>query len=283
MRNRKQKLTSRDQMILSLLGEYGCISAARLKKRFWKPSDKTRNHFRRIGILKRHRFIENVRGDGGVTIGYRLTKKGKRFLTLGQGKKAEAIIRKSYGTQFEHDQLLIDIRQTLEASDVISNFKTEAEVRRELLGGPNKVINWETASTTPDATFSLSTPSKQMQVALELELTAKVKRRYSRIFRSHLLSQNWKLVIYIVKDPRFQKRLMETLEDIKAKDVQVRLAKTINGIYFCSLEKFQEMQLKTPLTNGRREISFEQIAQELAAQRHDRGLEIQGQAEGTSA
>lgn len=267
MRNRKQKITSRDRMILSLLGEYGCISAGRLKSHFWKTKPKSDTHYRRIGILKKHRLIENVRGDGGITIGYRLTKKGKRFLLLGASLAAQSVLRKSYRTDFEHDQLLIDLRSLFRESPLVGDFKTEAEVRSELFSEKTKLLHWESAPTIPDATFVFKAPGHQMRVAVELELTAKVKRRYARIFRSHLLSKNWQMVIYIVKDVNFQKRLMKILSDIKERDVQVKLASTINGIYFCSLGEFLGQQLNAKLTNGKREISLSQIAQNFGLQR----------------
>lgn len=267
MRNRKQKITSRDRMILSLLGEYGCISAGRLKSHFWKTNAKSQTHYRRIGVLKKHRFIENVRGDGGVMIGYRLTKKGKRFLLLGSNLESQSVLRKSYRTDFEHDQLLIDLRSLFRESPLVGDFKTEAEVRAELFSEKSKLIHWESAPTIPDATFVFKAPGHQLRVAVELELTAKVKRRYARIFRSHLLSRNWKMVIYIVKDANFQKRLMRILSDIKERDVQVRLASEINGIYFCSLGEFQQNRLDAKLTNGKREISLSQIAQNFGLQR----------------
>jgi len=261
MRDRKHKITSRDRMILSLLGEYGCISAGRLKSHFWKTTAKSHTHFRRIGVLKKHRFIENVLGDGGITIGYRLTKKGKRFLLLGSSLESRSVLRKSYRTDFEHDQLLIDLRSMLRESPLVGDFKTEAEVRTELFSETTKLIHWESVTTIPDATFVFKAPGHQMRVAVELELTAKVKRRYARIFRSHLLSKNWKMVIYIVKDLNFQKRLMKILSDIKERDVQVRLASEINGIYFCSLGDFLQNRLDAKITNGKREISLQEIAQ----------------------
>lgn len=248
-------------MILSLLGEYGCISAGRLKSHFWKTNAKSHTHYRRIGVLKKHRFIENVRGDGGITIGYRLTKKGKRYLLIGASIDPQSVLRKSYRTDFEHDQLLIDLRNVFRESPLVDNFKTEAEVRTEILSAKTNLIHWESTPTIPDATFVFKAPGYQMCVAVELELTAKVKRRYARIFRNHLLSKNWQMVVYIVKDTNFQAKLMKILSDVKERDVQVRLASEINGIYFCSLSEFLEKQLDAKLTNGKREVSLSQIAQ----------------------
>jgi len=250
-------------MILSLLGEYGCVTADRIKAHFWKSSHKSRAHYRRLAVLRRRKLIENVLGDRSMTIGYRLTKIGKRMLADLTENQNAPVIRRAYKTQFEHDQLLIDLRQIFQASPLVKEFKTESELRREFLRDRLMPINWESRPTIPDATFVFEVPGRSMRVAVELELTAKLKKRYARIFKNHLLSKDWKLVIYIVKDASFQGRLMKTLFEVKDRDVQVRLAKTVNGIYFCDLENFLSNRLAVTLTNGKREISLEQIAQNL--------------------
>lgn len=89
--------------------------------------------------------------------------------------------------------------------------------------------------------------------------------RYGRIFRAHLLAKKWNLTFYIVKDDALRKSLMETLEEVRRKDLEVRLAKVVNGIYFCSLDDFLLNGLETPMTNGKREISFAEMARRIEA------------------
>lgn len=257
---RRPRITGRDEKILSLLGEYGCVSADRIKAYFWNSTPTSSTHYRRLGILKQRGLIENVSGDRSMTIGYRLTKRGKDVLAKWPHGNSSPLTRRAYKTQFEHDQLLIDIRRILEKSPLVHSFKTEAEIRRELPDGNSKLLNWENAPVIPDATFVFSVPGQRMRVAVELELTAKIKRRYTKIFRSHLLAKEWRLVIYIVKSATFQDQLMKTLNIVKTTDIHVRIAKSLNGIYFCVLDEFLSKQLSVPLTNGKKEISLEQIA-----------------------
>lgn len=254
------ELTSRDQRILLLLGEYGCVTADRIKAHFWNDNPKSRAHFRRIGILKRRNLIENVEGDGGITIGYRLTRKGRALFSEMFTSWRDPPTRRGYKTQFEHDQLLIDLRRIFTESAIIKEFKTELEVRRELMTGPVQLQHWEKKPLVPDATFMMEVPGKKLRVAVELELTVKTRTRYTRIFRNHLLTRNWQLVIYVVKDELLRKRLMRHLSDVKSSDIHVRIEKSVNGIYFCGLDEFLKTRLDTPISNGKKEISLNQIA-----------------------
>lgn len=262
---RRPRLTGRDWKILALLGEYGCVTGTRIKAYFWNSSPASCAHYRRLGILIKRSLIEKVSGDRSIAIGYRLTKKGKEVLGRLHAAKGSPLSRRAYKTQFEHDQLLIDARRILEKSPLISNFKTETEIRNLLLSGREKLLHWENAPVIPDAIFTYSIPGKTMRVALELELTLKVRRRYTRIFRSHLLAKDWGLTIYVVKGANFRDQLMKVLDEVKSTDIEVRMAKTVNGIYFCTLEDFLLKELSVLLANRNKEFSFAKAAQIIEA------------------
>ena len=258
---RRPKLTGRDEKILSLLGEYGCVSAERIKAYFWNSTSTSRAHYRRLGVLRRRGLVENTIGDRAMTIGYRLTKRGKEVLRNSPAANLRPANRRAYKTQFEHDQYLIDLRRILQESPIVKEFKTEAEVRKQLIDSNAKLLHWENLPHIPDATFSLVMPGQTMRVALEVELTLKNKKRYAKIFRNHLLARTWEMVIYVVKDANFRDRLMATLNDIKSTDIQVRVASKINGIYFCTIGEFLSRRLEVPMTNGKKEISLAKIAE----------------------
>lgn len=158
-RRRPPTLTARDGKLLAFLAEYGCVSAERIKDRFWQTTQPSRAHYRRIGILKRLGLIENVYGDGGITIGYRLTRNGIRFMRRLPETEYLAITRRSYQTQFNHDQLLIDVRTILETSPLVRGFRTESEIRRKLTTKESKMRHWENLPSVPDGTFTLAAVS----------------------------------------------------------------------------------------------------------------------------
>lgn len=258
---RRPRLTGRDQKILILLGQYGCVAAERIKARLWNSTPNSRTHYRRIGILKRRGLIELAYGDGITANGYRLTKRGVEVLKKIRKSNVGIANRRAYKTQFAHDQLLIDVRSILEKSPLVKDFTPESEARRKLLNEQSKLLHWENAPLIPDATFVLAIPGQEMRAAIELELTPKAARRYTKIFRNHLLAKDWELVIYIVQGDRFCDQLMERLNEVKGKDIQVQIAKRLNGIYFCTLDEFLSKQLTVPLTNGKKELSLAKIAQ----------------------
>ena len=256
----KRRLTDRDRRLLGFLAEYGCVSAERIKAQFWNTKPNLRSHYRRLGVLRRLALIENVIGDRSMTIGYRITKRGQQLLNEIGEPDDRAVNRRSYKTQFEHDQLLIDVRRILERSPIVKEFKTESEVRSELIKGKARNSNWENMPAIPDGTFVFEVPGQKMRVAIELELSPKWKRRYGKIFRDHILSKDWSLVFYIVKDEQLLRFLRDTLAETKANDAYVRVSKAINGIYFCLLDDFLSAQLGVSFSNGKQELSLERIA-----------------------
>jgi hypothetical protein len=256
----KHRLTVRDRRLLSFLAEYGCVSADRIKAQFWGNRGNLRSHYRRLGVLKRQGFIENVLGDKAISIGYRLTKKGKDVLDyLGETLNRPAN-RRSYKTQFEHDQLMIDLRRILELSPIVKDFRTEAEVRGEVLKDRGRRQSWENLPSIPDATFVFEVPGQKMRVAVELELSGKSSRRYKKIFADHMLSKDWNLVFYVVKNEKLLRYLREILKDTKSKNVHVRVARAINGIYFCLLEEVLSLKCAAAFVGENQEFSLEQLA-----------------------
>ncbi len=254
------RLTGRDQDILRLLAEHGCVSADRIKVQFWNSNPLARAHYRRLAILKRAGLVENVFGDRAITIGYRLTKRGREVLQLLFPEQSVSFVRRAYKTSFEHDQLLIDVQRIFQASPVVKEFETESELRRRIEPVKSGDSLWKESRAIPDALFTFETPNQRIKVAVELELTLKSARRYARIFRHHLLSKEWNLVFYIIKDRRLLMPLREKLEKAKREDSYVRVSKAINGIYFCELGKFLSNGLETPFSNGKEEISLDKIA-----------------------
>ena len=262
---RRTRLTERDLRLLFFLGEHGCVSPTRVKSYFWNSSEGSKAHNRRLRILTQEGYVEKVVGDQSRVLGYRITQKGKRFLRDASPGKEVVISRRGYRTQFEHDQRLIDVRRILEQSPLILGFRMDHELRAEFSDGKSRPASWQNMQLIPDAIFTHRTPSGSVKMALELELTQKSKRRYGRIFKNHLLSKKWNLTLYLVKDEALKKSLMETLGAVKGKDLEVRLAKVVNGIYFCLLEDFLSKGLEAPMTNGKKEISFAEMARRIEA------------------
>ena len=258
---RRTRVTDRDIALMRLLVEYGCVDAQRIKVKLWNSNPNSRAHFRRIGILRSMNLIDIVLGDQGVGMGYRITKKGRALLV----EKGEAVItavnRKSYKTEFEHDQTLIEVRAVLEQSPLVKDFKTEAEVKHEILAGRKGPVDWRDSLSVPDATFVYEVPGQRVRVAVELELTQKSRARYFRILRGHLVNKTWGMVFYVVKNESLLNKIQSLLAEIKSHDARVLVAKKINGVYLCTLDEFRKERLKANFTNGKETISLAELAQ----------------------
>lgn len=256
----RHRITGRDKMILNLLAEFGCVTPKTIQSQIFKENDKTKNHFRRFRILRQHKLIQQVLRDDGAVLGYELTKKGKHFLKLGGNNENEAFT-KSYRTDFFHDQTLVKVKGIFVSCPEVSGYKSEGKIRKEISRRTSSLLHWEKRGNIPDSYFELKMPDRVLRVAVELELSDKSRRRYERIFRNHLLSQSWDLVIYLVKDATLKNYLLSLLQTSKDRDIQVRVAKMINGVYFGELDDFLKNGLDVKLTNGRRELSFKELAQ----------------------
>ena len=243
-RQKAYRIVPRDLVLLKLLSEHGCVDPQRIKAKFWNGNPVSKAHYRRLGILKRMGLIESVLGDQGVGLGYRISQKGQKTLIESGNLPKHIPIYRGYRTQFEHDQLMFDIRQTLEESPIVREFKTEGDVRDELLGGKLGPIDWRNAPTIPDGTFVYEVPGQRLRIALEIEVTMKSRARYFKILRNHLLNKTWDMTFYIMRDQSMLYRLLSLIEEVQIQDATVRVAKKVNGIYLCSLEEIQSQKLK---------------------------------------
>lgn len=256
----RHRVTGRDKMILNLLADFGCASPRKIQTQLFKENDKTKNHFRRFRILRQLKLIDHVWRDDGAMLGYKLTAKGKKFLALGEDHDG-GIASKSYRTDYYHDQTLIDVKGIFANCSAISDYKSEGKIRKEINQKLSSLLHWEKRGNIPDGYFHLKLPDRNLRVAIELELSDKSQKRYERIFRNHLLSKSWDLVIYLVRDETLKNYLLGLLQKSKDRDIQVRVSNMLNGIYFCELNDFLKNGLDVKLTNGRRELSFKELAQ----------------------
>ena len=111
----------------------------------------------------------------------------------------------------------------------------------------------------PDGLFTLWVQGKPQKVALELELSLKSKRRYELIFSKHLLSRNWSAVFYVVKDEVMREKLMDSVKEIKRKNVLIRSANNLNGIYFSLVDEVLEKERLALFTNERIRFSLKDL------------------------
>lgn len=97
---------------------------------------------------------------------------------------------------------------------------------------------------------------KSETIALEVELSAKSKRRYESIFLKHLFSKEWDVIFYMAKDKALRTILMSNLKKIKEENILLRNPDRINDIYFCLVDEFTNKGLSTLFIDENVEFSL---------------------------
>lgn len=249
-------LTGRDYKILELLGTHGCASAGSIQRSIWPSQTQTKNHFRRLRALQKRYLVEAIEIDFSKTKGFRLTKKGRALMQNRPEFKDSPPIRKSYPTQYRHDQMIFDVLMNFSDLNSVFNIKTDQRIQKEIRREFAKKRNWDDMPSIPDGTFQVKDQGVIKTVAIEVELTKKIWRRYEKIFLSHLLTNRWNYVIYFCKDEKLLGHLLGIYQNLLAHNLQVRLSSRINKMYFCSANTSLQSFKETPLFGAKNIFSL---------------------------
>lgn len=230
----KCRLTERDISILKYIADNRFASPKILEERFWNGDAKD-YHFAIVRKFRTMGFIESVEGDRGKVLGYRLTCKAVRHLSAGgyglpQGKRKDVVFRTSY----EHDEMLIRIRNRLSLDTSIQSFQSEAELRRGLAKKYGYEEKSEVGYKVPDALFVMTANNKLWRVALELELTEKSVKRYRTILRQLMTSPDWDIVLFAYSTGKVRKKIEDVLREVTVQDPRIRFAKRVAPVRFVS-------------------------------------------------
>src|SRR5262249_42603021 len=77
-----ETLTARDIQILKFIGTNRFADRDLIKKRFWADRTST-NHYRRLTLLTKRRYLRPLMGDRGRIVGYQIGPKGWQVLKAG--------------------------------------------------------------------------------------------------------------------------------------------------------------------------------------------------------
>jgi hypothetical protein len=242
----RKDLCSVDSQILRVLAQNRFANSYDLRARLPGLPDQY-NIFRRLRYLGNLGLVEPLIGDGGNRLGYRLTKKGVAFTSATDHVNSTmSISRPMFRSQFDHDQIVNEVRGILSTSPIVSNFVSETELRsrnedsRKSRQTPSR--DWK----VPDAMFSLYSAGTAMTTALEIELTQKAKARYSKIVEALLTSKSFQLVFVVCKDENLVRLIAQAVHDARAKNPAVRASNRSNGVYFSAVDLLRERTLDAP-------------------------------------
>lgn len=100
-----------------------------------------------------------------------------------------------YVGQLDHDEILATSLLRLQQSQVIATFQTEAELKKAVVISMQRK-NPDEREKYPDAIVQLV---GGLNIALELELTLKSRRRYRNILRTYRTRQDTSRIVFIVR------------------------------------------------------------------------------------
>lgn len=259
-------LRKRDFEIMYYISTQNFASISELHKVFWKSKKSTGTHYRRLGQLAKQCFIEKINAPRNFGASYTITKKGQNILRVAGYHVLPCEFKKdSYTGQYEHDLLLHKVKNILLQSPIVENYIPEYQITSKLLKKFKSMNTYQKRDKIPDGLFNLWVSNKSQTVALELELSQKSKRRYESLFKKHLLTNNWDIVFYIVKDEPMRKNFLEQIILLKRKDILLRAQKKLNNIYFSLVDEFLEEELNSIFKDEKIEFSLKRLEQIYAA------------------
>lgn len=241
---RKIKLSSRDFKLLELAAKQKFLTIQDVAQ-FW-TSNKSHHHYERMRDLCQAGFFQPLLGDQKIRLGYRLMPKGISHLPTAELKSSALVMtRIGYRTGFGHDRLLHEVRSALETLPIVSNFRSEAQVRSIFASRHGKKEQKGKGYKVPDGLFQLSNHNGDFKVAIEVELSVKAEARYHSIFRELLLQPDFDIVFYLTGQDDIKKMLIRILADVRAEDLVVQTARRQNRIYFASLRELLTNKAET--------------------------------------
>ena len=259
----RRKLCSIDLNIVRILATDRFSTRRELAKRFGEKPDSRRMQ-RRVRYLQKIGLIEPLIGDGDSRLGYRLSSYGKYVAARGNLAPVSVLqSRPTFKSQFDHDQIVNEVRETLISSPIVSHFVSEAELRSQICSSSSAGIGSDSHDwKVPDAMFTLRTRGGEMTVALEVELSQKAKARYSKIVQALLTSRRFQFVFVVCGNEKLQKLMVEAISSARASNPFVRASNRSNGIYFCQLDMLRRRRLDAPWTGETRTFTINELANE---------------------
>ena len=156
--------------------------------------------------------------------------------------------------------MLIEIKQILLSSPLVSQFLSENTVRSLLAKKHGYQEERDKRYKVPDAIFNLKTPSADFRVALELEMSQKSKARYKKLLRHLSTSDDFDLVMVVAKKAQIIELIRPILSDLWENDPVARLWKKRNGFYFVELENLLRDKKNAQLEGFKNAFTLESLA-----------------------
>lgn len=253
------RFTPRDISILHFIGQNGFATGRDICAKFFEYEGNNL-HLRRLRKLRMMGFIAHLTGDRQVHLGYSLTRKGRARLEEEGVAVPPGRRRGVYKSSYSHDLQLQRIRRTLERSPLVSNFRTEIELRSDAAKAKGRSLTPDDLIKVPDGTFTLKCPSRVLKVALELELATKSESRYRKMLRALCTMSVANCTFILCGKETTMTRLRSLLEDVRARDPYVLGLESYRSMYFGLAPEFLSKGLDARFAGEGKTFSLRELA-----------------------
>jgi hypothetical protein len=211
-------------------------------------------------------YIEVLHGDGGMRLGYRARRRAVNVLkSLGMELPPLTDLGAAYRSGFDHDRNVLDLRNILESSELVTGFQPEHAVREALARRYGYRDSDGSGYKVPDGFFQLRTAKGCFRVALELEIAVKAKARYRKALKQLSLSPDWDVAFIVAAEASRIGLLQGILADLRSNDFDLKRSGRRNAIYFASLDEFQRRKLEGTFKGEGKTFSLASLADEINA------------------
>lgn len=188
-------LTERDKEIIRLINRFGYLTATQVARLMGMSQRVT---YRRLRKLAEERYLIHNRVLAGRAGIYRATTRGLMATDI---ELSRAVVRL---LTLEHNLAVADAAAALLERHPGAAWLTERELRRR--AGQKFGVGWQ--GHIPDGVLVLG----NRRFAVEVEMTAKEKRRVEKILRVYLRRSDYSEVWYFCRTKRQTERLKEVVK-----------------------------------------------------------------------
>lgn len=198
-------ITNRDLKFLERLSDFGVLSTRQISEMFFQGIRKT-TVLRRLRALEGQNLIHRSIGLSEGQYAWVLSSDGSRW--IGAVNPLKTVNRNS----LEHDVLLSQLRYSLNGVGIGRRWVPEhvLKARRTSSGHSSDSFH-----AIPDGLLTTTYNNRPVSVAIELEVQAKAKARYDKIFKRYSDMKSLFAVWYFVRNRSFGEMLQERYFNFK--------------------------------------------------------------------
>lgn len=201
----KVQITERDIRIIEYLDRYALMTSQQIHHSQFQSTD-FRTMLRRLRLLERRNLIQRHYGLQNGKLVWTATKKG---LAMTGSSCVVTVNRNS----IEHDSMLTEVRVLLDRLGIGKNWRGSHELR--LAASSDQKPEDRDADVIPDGLFGVVKNNEARYFALEVELTAKARKRYRRILDLYGYKKAINHIWYVIKPPKLGTSLLKEVEKLQ--------------------------------------------------------------------